>query len=116
VADVSEDETKLGLPSIPRGALGNTGAISPRIARSHSPAEGTERAISPQQAAMNDQEREAIREADAEDARRSRVEHGFRSELRIPQRSRCWPQSCAAFPHPAHQARASAMKGNRRRR
>jgi hypothetical protein len=37
----------------------------------------TERATPAREPALSDQEREAIREAGAEDARRSRVEHGF---------------------------------------
>ncbi len=44
----------------------------------------TERCISAQQPAMSEEEREAIREAGAEDARRSRVEHGFPERIEDP--------------------------------
>jgi len=44
----------------------------------------TERCISAQQPAMSDEEREAIREAGAEDARRSRAEHGFPERIEDP--------------------------------
>jgi hypothetical protein len=44
----------------------------------------TERAISPQQPAMTEEEREAIREAGADDGRRSRVEHGFPERIEDP--------------------------------
>jgi len=44
----------------------------------------TERCISAQQPAMSDEEREAIREAGAEDARRSRAEHGLPERIEDP--------------------------------
>jgi hypothetical protein len=44
----------------------------------------TERRTSAQQPAMNDEEREAIRQAGAEDARRSRAEHGFPERIEDP--------------------------------
>ena len=44
----------------------------------------TERDIPAQQPAMSDEEREAIREAGAEDARRSRVEHGLPERIEDP--------------------------------
>jgi len=44
----------------------------------------TERCISAQQPAMSDEEREAIREAGAEDARRPRVEHGLPERIEDP--------------------------------
>ena len=44
----------------------------------------TERRISAQQPAMSDEEREAIRDAGAEDARRSRAEHGFPERIEDP--------------------------------
>ena len=44
----------------------------------------TERAAPARQPALSDQEREAIREAGAEDARRSRVEHGFPERIEDP--------------------------------
>ena len=44
----------------------------------------TERHASAQQPAMSEDEREAIREAGADDARRSRIEHGFPERIEDP--------------------------------
>ena len=44
----------------------------------------TERDIPAQQPAMSDEEREAIRQAGAQDARRSRAEHGFPERIEDP--------------------------------
>ena len=44
----------------------------------------TERRVSGRSPAMSDEEREAIRKAGAEDARRSRVEHGFPERIEDP--------------------------------
>ncbi len=44
----------------------------------------TERCIPAQHPAMSDEEREVIREAGAEDARRSRAEHGFPERIEDP--------------------------------
>jgi len=44
----------------------------------------TERVISPQQPAMTDEEREAVRKAGADDARRSRAQHGFPERIEDP--------------------------------
>ena len=43
-----------------------------------------ERATPARQPALSDEEREAIRQAGAEDARRSRVEHGFPERIEDP--------------------------------
>ena len=44
----------------------------------------TQRATPARQPALSDQEREAIREAGAHDARRSRIEHGFPERIEDP--------------------------------
>ena len=47
-------------------------------------ATSTERRSPAPQPAMTDEEREAIRQAGADDARRSRVEHGFPERIEDP--------------------------------
>ncbi|MFZ0273620.1 MAG: hypothetical protein WAL34_17425, partial [Acidobacteriaceae bacterium] len=60
----------------------------------------TQRGIPAPQPAMSDEERDAIREVRAEDARRSRVEHGFPELIEVRQQSPCSPRSYAPRPHP----------------
>ena len=62
-------------------------------------------------AVMSAKDRAAVRQANAEDARRSRARaRSYRSGSKTRQRSWCSPLSCVRRPHPDHQGKAFAMK------
>lgn len=63
---------------------------------------------------MTDQEREVIRQAGAEDARRSRAEHGFPERIEDPAAVAMLAAILRDIPHPGRRAKAPAMKGIRR--
>jgi hypothetical protein len=65
---------------------------------------------------MTGEEREAIRQADAEDARRSRVEHGHPERIEDPAAVAALATILRDTPTPRYLAKTQAAKGGRRHR
>ena len=72
---------------------------------------GEHRTSPPRQPAMSEEEREAIRQAGADDARRSRVEHGFPEQIENPAAVARLAAILRGIPAP-RRASETSMKGN----